>query len=267
MIGDLTTLGNVKDWLNAGSSVAYPPGDDALLARLITSCSAFIQSFLSRSLIPATYVERVNGNNQPQMYLQNRPVVSVTSVVMDGTTIQPSNPAPTGFGWLNDEAQVYLNGWYFRRGFQNVTITYVGGYQTSWTGAIPSNGDRLPVSSFGPAWNSDRGVTVAGAAFTAITSGDSAVSQYKVVQETDGSYSYYFNAADAGQTAVVSFGYTPFDIEQVCIETVGEAYKRRSRIGQTTVNMGNNQVVSFSQKDFSDSSKTLLNQYRNVVPV
>jgi hypothetical protein len=44
--GDLTTLADVKAWLQTGQS-AFPATDDALLTRLITAASQFIQTWLN----------------------------------------------------------------------------------------------------------------------------------------------------------------------------------------------------------------------------
>jgi hypothetical protein len=41
--GDLTTLADVKAWLQTGQS-AFPPTDDALLTRLVTAASQYIQT-------------------------------------------------------------------------------------------------------------------------------------------------------------------------------------------------------------------------------
>jgi len=42
--GDLTTLADVKAWLQTSQS-AFPPTDDALLSRLITTASQYIQTW------------------------------------------------------------------------------------------------------------------------------------------------------------------------------------------------------------------------------
>jgi hypothetical protein len=45
--GDLTTLADVKAWLQTGQN-PFPATDDALLTRLITAASQFVQSWLGR---------------------------------------------------------------------------------------------------------------------------------------------------------------------------------------------------------------------------
>jgi len=52
---DLTTLADVKAWLQTGQS-AFPATDDALLTRLITAGSQYIQSWLNRQIALADYL-------------------------------------------------------------------------------------------------------------------------------------------------------------------------------------------------------------------
>ena len=65
-----------------------------------------------------------------------------------------------------------------------------------------------------------------------------------------------------------SAGYaaTPPELEQACIELVSMRYKERDRIGQASKSIGG-EVVSFIVKDFPESVRTVLNNYRKVVPV
>ena len=266
MIGDLTTLARVTDWLNAGTTAPFPPDDNPLLSRLITACSGFIQNYLSRAIVPQQYVETFNGNNQAIRFVKNRPILSVSAVSMNGTAIAASPAAPNQSGYAFDDTRLYLIGWVWLSGFQNCSITYVSGFQTTTQQTIVNNPAPTPVSGFEYPFNQDMGVTVGGVALTKITAGDPASGEYKVAALTDGSFGYYFNADVDGQTATITYGYTPYDLGQVVIETVGEAYKRRSRIGQTSINLGNGQTVQFSLKDFNAANCTLLNQYKNVVP-
>jgi uncharacterized phiE125 gp8 family phage protein len=58
----------------------------------------------------------------------------------------------------------------------------------------------------------------------------------------------------------------PFDVAQACIELTGEAYRRRDRIGQASVSMKDQSTVSFSQADMNASIKTMLSNYRRLIP-
>jgi hypothetical protein len=44
-------------------------------------------------------------------------------------------------------------------------------------------------------------------------------------------------------------------------------YRERSRIGEVARAIGGGETVSYSQKDMSDSIKTLIQQYRIVAPI
>jgi uncharacterized phiE125 gp8 family phage protein len=123
--GDLTTLANVKAYL---SPPLVTTADDALLSRLITAASQFIQSWLNRTIASASYSETRNGSGSARLFLRNRPVTAVASVTVDGVAIAASSPAPTGDGYLFDESSLYLVGHCFMRGTQNVTVQYTAGY-------------------------------------------------------------------------------------------------------------------------------------------
>jgi len=261
MIGDLTTLANVQAWLNAGTTAPFPPDADAMLTRLITACSGFVQNYLSRNIVPAVHSEKYNGTGQDVLWLTNRPIINVTAVSINGTSIIAA-PDTLSSGFVFDDTRVYLRGWIFSRGHQNISIDYVSGFQSVTTQNIAA---ILSTEGFPLPWNADMGVSVGGVPFTAITSGSPAQGQYKVDINNKGYPQYTFNVADAGSSAAITFGYTPFDLEQVVIEAVAEAFKRRNRIGQSSVNMGDGQVVNFSLVNFNSANKSLLNQYMNVV--
>ena len=56
--GDLTTLATMKAYL---SPPLVTTTDDALLSRLVTAASGFIQSWLNRAIASASYSETRNG--------------------------------------------------------------------------------------------------------------------------------------------------------------------------------------------------------------
>lgn len=119
---DLTTLANVKQWLNITVIT-----DDALLTRLITASSGFIQSFVGRQFISQAYVENRSGNNGMLMLFANYPVTAVSSITVNGTAI-PLAPDVKTAGYRFDSASVFLNGYSFTRGFNNCVLSYTAGY-------------------------------------------------------------------------------------------------------------------------------------------
>ena len=112
---------------------------DALLSRLITACSKFIESWLNRTIASVAYTETHNGNGGQTLILNNYPVTQVASVTVDGIVIPPRPPLGAGSsgvytfngspgGWINDDQSVMIAGGCFPRGFQNVTVVYAAGY-------------------------------------------------------------------------------------------------------------------------------------------
>jgi len=126
MFGDLTTLADVKAWLQIGQS-AFPSSDDALLTRLITAASEFIQNWLGRQIAQSDYAEMRDGTGGRQLQFGAFPVSAVASLAIDEVAIVPS-PSPTMPGYVFSPTQLSLRGYVFCRGAQNVAVTYTAGY-------------------------------------------------------------------------------------------------------------------------------------------
>lgn len=126
--GDLTTLGEVKVWLQTGQA-AFPDTDDALLARLITSASQFIQKWLNRNIVSADWYEVRDGTGGQRLTFGNFPVTAVLSLSIDGLAIPPA-PYDGGFGagYVFSPTELALRGYIFTPRPQNVAITYTAGY-------------------------------------------------------------------------------------------------------------------------------------------
>lgn len=181
-----TSVDDVKAWLGISAST-----DDALLAKLITAASAFIETWISRTIAQTTYTaESYDGTGGVRLSLRSYPALSVSAVTIDGVSI-PQATTATMNGWVlaSSRSGIALRGYTFTDGIENVTVTYSAGYAT-----------------------------------------------------------------------------TPADVEQACKELVGLRYKERDRIGYVSKSVGG-EVVAYSQKDMSESVKTLLNAYREVRPL
>ena len=78
-----------------------------------------------------------------------------------------------------------------------------------------------------------------------------------------------FGCGTQNVVIVYTAGYavTPLEIAQACIELVALRYRERTRIGEVSKSLGGAETVTYSQKDLSDGIKTLLQQYRLVIPV
>lgn len=140
----LTTLAAVKDALNITDSSK----DDAL-TRGVNSASDSIEKYCNRKFArnPAI-IELVAGFGTELVHLEVTPVESITSVVINGVTVDPSEyyikRPETGSVWRS-------NGWLWtagvdlsasphrRAGFEELafTFTYVGGFATAANDRTP----------------------------------------------------------------------------------------------------------------------------------
>lgn len=129
--GDLCTVADVQAFLSLGAGQ-----DTALLQSLITSASAFIDSYCNRNLVKADYTERRNGQGNSKIKLKEWPINSVTSVTIDDVAI-PLSTKVSMDGYVFDDKWVYLRGDCnsFTPGALNVVIMYNAGYDQS---AIPA---------------------------------------------------------------------------------------------------------------------------------
>lgn len=125
MANELTSLANVKSWLG----VAVPT-DDALLTRLITAYSNYVQSWLNRLIASQAYTEKRSGKGGTVMVFADYPVTAVSSVTINGQSI----PAIINFGDVGysfDDGAIYLNGYCFTRAPNNVVLQYTAGYAST----------------------------------------------------------------------------------------------------------------------------------------
>ncbi len=123
-----TTLADTKLWLGVTSST-----DDTLLTNLIVAASAFIETWVSRTLGQATYTaETYDGPGGVRLALRNYPVLSISALSIDGISI-PQSTSPAANGWVlsSSKAGVVLRGYTFSEGVENVLVTYSAGYATT----------------------------------------------------------------------------------------------------------------------------------------
>jgi len=90
--GDLTTLADVRAWLQTGPQ-PYPATDDLLIARLITAASGLVTRWLNRPILSGDWQEVRDGTGSftPEVTLAFgvQPATAVLLVVVDGLTIPP----------------------------------------------------------------------------------------------------------------------------------------------------------------------------------
>jgi hypothetical protein len=98
--GDLTTLADVRAWLQTGPQ-PYPATDDLLIARLITAASGLIARWLNRPVLSGDWQEVRDGpgswSNETTLAFGVQPASQLILVVVDGVTIpiDPTNYGPS----------------------------------------------------------------------------------------------------------------------------------------------------------------------------
>jgi hypothetical protein len=123
---DLCTVAELKSWLpNQGNN------DDVTLQSLITNASLQVLQYIDRphilSSVLGLLTENYDGNDSDRLLPRNFPIISVSSVSIDGVAVQPAT-TPTTAGYLWDGRRILLRGFRFCRGLQNVQLSYSAGY-------------------------------------------------------------------------------------------------------------------------------------------
>ena len=277
---NLTSLANVRSWVGSTTDT-----DSALLTRLIIMASQQILQHVQRpDLGLTTITEVISGRGERRIQLRNWPVVAVNSLSVAGNVI-PASTGPTSYGYALEAvyggvagrpqnlgivgqwgdcfgnlalengvvgfagASLSSFGRGFPRGTNNISVNYSYGY------CIQSEAQTVPASTYqispnAPygSWGSDNGVSYAsGGALTAIASGTPSVGQY-VAPNLSGDIPtlfYQFAAADTGKGVLLNYSYIPAQVEQACIETVGERYRYKSRIGQKSQSLGGQETATY----------------------
>lgn len=254
---DLTTLPRAKAWLGLQETT----GSDATVRRLISAASTAVLSYIERdSFDVVERDERYDGGGAAFMLLRESPVIEISALEIDGAGTFPlySNG---GRGYRLAAAEpgdgrqrLSLVNAIFPIGIDNVRARYRTGRIVEETIKIPAVEGNAARSLYAPnrPFLRDLGVSKAGEALT----------DYEV---EDGIYS--FPAAQAGDEVVLRFSVAPADIENCVIEILGETFKRKERIGQTSAVLGPQQTVHFSQKDFPPGVKTVLDTYLRSAPL
>ena len=119
-IGGIVSLEEVQTGLSNTNS-----SDDETLRGLILMASAICEQ-RTQVWRRQSFTDTFDGMTSPQKLQLRRPVVSVTSVTENGTTIAASGyTLDTVRGWLWRGGQTTPQCWYWGR--QNITVTYVAG--------------------------------------------------------------------------------------------------------------------------------------------
>ena len=138
------------DW-NAGlrQYLTIGAGPDASLGALLSAlgnaCQASVEQWIGRTFDVQEYTEVRNGNDRRAMYTLWDPIVSVTSLTVNGTAMAVMNPAaptyPPPAAVIANEADHILltNGATFPCGVSNVQIVYSAGLGSADGGGPPND--------------------------------------------------------------------------------------------------------------------------------
>ena len=151
---DLCVLADVKSWLNIQTNA-----EDTLLQNLITRGSLQMLRWMNRDHIVATsYTENRDGNDALFILPRNFPLISVSSVMVNGVAISAASDQVSA-GFVFDSRKIMLRGgssafyslglyssqyqYRFTRGFQNVQLVYQAGYAT-----VPADLQQAAIEGF-----------------------------------------------------------------------------------------------------------------------
>ena len=278
---DLVNLADAKAYIYKTPAAVTDAGttNDVLLAQMITRMSQMIYSSLQRmSFAAQTVTEIRNGTGTSQLVLRRWPVLSVSSVIVDGQSISAIPAIVAGVGnqaGYSFEAwdgappgrpqSVALQGYGFGRGVQNVRIDYVAGYQVTAEAQTIASGAATVSAPYGP-WMADGGVTYAtGTPFIKVTGTTPAIGHYALDATTPGKY--LFNTSDNAAAILITYNFAPADLVQAVIEWLADRYAYMQRVGESSKTAGGQVTASFIVKAIPDFVQLALQPYRNVLPI
>ncbi len=134
--GDLTNAANVKEYLGLSGS-----DDDTFIGNLIDRASEGIENYCRRKFTSTQHTEYYDGRGEPRLVLNQRPIISVTSVHDDldrafggGALIDSSDYITRDdegvIEYLSSASTFPGTGACFYDGQLNVKVVYTAGYAT-----------------------------------------------------------------------------------------------------------------------------------------
>jgi hypothetical protein len=124
-MADLVNLADVKQWLGVTTIV-----DDAVLGRLVAAASGFVEIYLGRRVLEATFDESYDGTGGEVLalpLLPGQPITAVLSLMIDARAVLP-RAVNGGAGYRFDANCITLDGDRFTRGRRNVALVYRAGF-------------------------------------------------------------------------------------------------------------------------------------------
>jgi hypothetical protein len=249
---DLTTLSSVKSYLAISSA-----GQDALIPSLISRQSRLIEQFTGRTFPNVTRSTHLNGTGTQRLVLPDTPIISISSLLIDGVAVPASDGTSTGY--LYDDTSIILKNLVFTRGAVNVSCVWTAGYQQTQTFTIPAGNTPTVTPNGNSPAVVNVGASLSGVAMSLVASAPSA-GQYSFA-----SGAYSFSSSDSNKPVDLTYYCVPADIEHACNLLVGTAMKIRDNLGISSKSLAG-ETISYSAKAMDGTVKELLMPYRRVAP-
>lgn len=124
-----------------GSSIALEAWG-GLIASLGAACQGAVEKELGRTLRPVTYTDFLDGHGKRILYPPHDPIISVTSITVDGSAVTvglpTATPRPACRISTDKRALEMINGGLWGCGFANITLVYNAGFQSFETESLES---------------------------------------------------------------------------------------------------------------------------------
>lgn len=263
--GDFTNLATVN-----ATGIITGSQNDAYVNRLITAASAFLAKWANNPILAAYYSRRLSGLGNSVQVLPDTPILSVSSLIVDGITIAASSDGTNQPGYVFDDKALYLIGgasgqgvYGFTRRYLNVWVDYLAGYLQADAVTIPATPYQVAASVLTRPWGGDVKVayTSSGTLLTKVATSPT-VGQYSV----SAAGLYTFAAADTGVSVTISYGAAPVDVEEACIELVLLKFKQNAKINLVGESL-TQQSVTYNTRDMTEGVRAAMSYYKRVVPV
>jgi hypothetical protein len=288
---DLTTIASVMNLMQTEQQ-NYSAAEQAEIQALITDASRYILKRTGRATLNSVmaFTDILDGSGSLQQYVRSGPIIQVFSVYINGNQLIAS-PNGTTYGYVIDSdresitivgagqglpgnAAFFRGGTYamyptfgggfkFWQGKQNVSISYLGGYDTdrNYLDTVPASPFQITV--FGNlTFAVDLGVRYAltGVNLEAVESSP-AEGQYTVA---DGVYT--FSAADTNEQVVISYAYSgvPQDIGMAATRLVVQNYKRRKTVDEKSKIQQSAGTVAYRDWAVDPLTEQTINNYKRI---